>query len=60
MINKTIANAAEAVEDVFSNAVLMFGGFGLSGIPENSIKALLDNFIKFFGRSYQLLKSTRI
>ncbi|AFL86065.1 3-oxoacid CoA-transferase, A subunit [Belliella baltica DSM 15883] len=42
MINKTIANAAEAVEDVFSNAVLMFGGFGLSGIPENSIKALLE------------------
>lgn len=45
MINKTIANAAEAVEDVFSNAVLMFGGFGLSGIPENSIKALLDKDI---------------
>lgn len=41
MINKTIANAAEAVEDVFSNAVLMFGGFGLSGIPENCIQALL-------------------
>ncbi|GAB2631625.1 CoA transferase subunit A [Belliella aquatica] len=45
MINKTIANAAEAVEDVFSNAVLMFGGFGLSGIPENSIQALLDKDI---------------
>lgn len=45
MINKTIANAAEAVEDVFSNAVLMFGGFGLSGIPENSIKAILDKDI---------------
>lgn len=45
MINKTIANAAEAVEDVFSNAVLMFGGFGLSGIPENSIQALLNKDI---------------
>jgi 3-oxoacid CoA-transferase subunit A len=45
MINKTIANAAEAVEDVFSNAVLMFGGFGLSGIPENCIKALLNKDI---------------
>lgn len=42
MINKTIANAREAVEDVFSDSVLMFGGFGLSGIPENSIRALLE------------------
>ena len=42
MINKTIANAREAVKDVFSDSVLMFGGFGLSGIPENSIKALLE------------------
>ncbi|MCH7414518.1 CoA transferase subunit A [Belliella sp. R4-6] len=42
MINKTVANAEVAVADVFSNAVLMFGGFGLSGIPENSIKALLN------------------
>ncbi|EOZ95584.1 Succinyl-CoA:3-ketoacid-coenzyme A transferase subunit A [Indibacter alkaliphilus LW1] len=42
MINKTVANAQEAVADVFSDAVLMFGGFGLSGIPENSIKALLE------------------
>ncbi|MCH7398433.1 CoA transferase subunit A [Belliella sp. DSM 107340] len=41
MINKTVANAEVAVADVFSNAVLMLGGFGLSGIPENSIKALL-------------------
>lgn len=42
MINKTIANATEAVKDVFSDSVLMFGGFGLSGIPENSIRALLE------------------
>jgi 3-oxoacid CoA-transferase subunit A len=42
MINKTIANASEAVKDVFSDAVLMFGGFGLCGIPENSIRALLQ------------------
>jgi 3-oxoacid CoA-transferase subunit A len=42
MIDKTIANAREAVKDVFSDSVLMFGGFGLSGIPENSIKALLE------------------
>jgi 3-oxoacid CoA-transferase subunit A len=42
MINKTVENAEVAVKDVFSNAVLMFGGFGLSGIPENCIKALLE------------------
>ena len=41
MIKKTVAIAEVAVADVFSNAVLMLGGFGLSGIPENSIKALL-------------------
>jgi 3-oxoacid CoA-transferase subunit A len=41
MINKTVENAEEAVKDVFSNAVLMFGGFGLCGIPENCIMALL-------------------
>ncbi|MBW3469428.1 CoA transferase subunit A [Arthrospiribacter ruber] len=42
MINKTVANAREAVQDVSSDMVLMFGGFGLSGIPENCIKALLE------------------
>ncbi len=42
MILKTVANATEAVKEVHSNAVLMFGGFGLSGIPENSISALLE------------------
>jgi 3-oxoacid CoA-transferase subunit A len=46
MINKTIANATEAVSDVVSDSVLMFGGFGLSGIPENAIKALLNKDLK--------------
>ncbi|MGY6744150.1 MAG: CoA transferase subunit A [Cecembia sp.] len=45
MINKTVANAEEAVKDIFSGAVLMLGGFGLSGIPENSITALLERDI---------------
>lgn len=45
MIDKTVSNAREAVADVFSNAVLMFGGFGLSGIPENCIQALLERNI---------------
>lgn len=42
MITKTVTNAAEAVKDVFSGSVLMLGGFGLCGIPENCIKALLE------------------
>lgn len=41
MINKTVKDATEAVKDVFSNSVLMFGGFGLCGIPENCLRALL-------------------
>lgn len=45
MINKTVANAREAVQDIPSGAVLMLGGFGLSGIPENSISALLNRDI---------------
>ncbi|WP_339609486.1 CoA transferase subunit A [uncultured Roseivirga sp.] len=41
MINKVVANADEAVKDIPNNAVLMLGGFGLCGIPENCISALL-------------------
>lgn len=40
-MNKVVKNAAEAVQDVFEGAVLMLGGFGLSGIPENCIAALV-------------------
>jgi 3-oxoacid CoA-transferase A subunit len=46
MINKTVKNAIEAVADIPSNAMLMMGGFGLSGIPENCISALLKLDIK--------------
>ena len=46
MIDKRVKDAAEAVKDVKSNNVLMFGGFGLSGIPENSISALLNMDLK--------------
>lgn len=42
MINKCVANAKEAVKDVKDNSVLMLGGFGLCGIPENCITALLE------------------
>ena len=45
MINKTVKNAREAVADIPSNCTLMMGGFGLSGIPENCIKALFEKDI---------------
>ncbi|GAB3656287.1 CoA transferase subunit A [Echinicola sediminis] len=45
MINKTVSNAEEAVKDIGSNTVLMLGGFGLCGIPENCISALLKKDI---------------
>lgn len=46
MINKQIGGADEAVADVQDNMTLMLGGFGLSGIPENSISALLRKGVK--------------
>lgn len=41
MINKKVANAQEALGDVQDNQTIMVGGFGLSGIPENSIAELV-------------------
>lgn len=46
MIDKVVANADEAVRDIPDNAVLMLGGFGLSGIPENCLAALLRKGVK--------------
>ena len=40
MINKTVNNIEEALKGVQSKMTFMFGGFGLSGIPENCIAAL--------------------
>ena len=40
MINKVVSNIEQALEGVKSNMTFMVGGFGLSGIPENSIAAL--------------------
>jgi len=40
-MNKVVANADEAIRDVFEGAVIMIGGFGLCGIPENLIRALV-------------------
>lgn len=46
MINKVISGADAAVADIPDGAVLMLGGFGLCGIPENCIAALLKTGVK--------------
>src|SRR6266849_3595234 len=46
MINKVVASADEAVADVFDGATLVVGGFGLCGIPENLIAALVRKGVK--------------
>ena len=40
MINKKVKNIEDAIYGVKSGMTFMFGGFGLSGIPENAIAAL--------------------
>ena len=45
-MNKTIANADEAIKDIQDGAVIMLGGFGLCGIPENAINALVRKGVK--------------
>ncbi len=46
MIDKRVKDADDAVRDIPDNATLMLGGFGLCGIPENCIDALLKKGIK--------------
>jgi 3-oxoacid CoA-transferase subunit A len=46
MINKVVQDADEAVSDIGDNSILMLGGFGLSGIPENCIQALIKKGVK--------------
>jgi 3-oxoacid CoA-transferase subunit A len=45
-MNKLVTNADEAVRDIEDGAVIMLGGFGLCGIPENCIAALVKKDIK--------------
>lgn len=45
-MSKLVANADEAVKDIFDGATLTMGGFGLCGIPENSIAALVRLGVK--------------
>jgi len=42
-MNKVFNNAQEAIHDICSGQTLMLGGFGLCGIPENSIAALVES-----------------
>ncbi len=46
MINKVVANADVALDGLTDNMTLMLGGFGLSGIPENCLQALLRKGVK--------------
>ena len=46
MINKQVANVKEALKGVSSEMTLMLGGFGLCGIPENTISELVDMGVK--------------
>ena len=41
-MNKVVKNAEEAIADIQNGQTLMLGGFGLSGIPENCITAMVD------------------
>lgn len=45
-MNKIVKSAAEAVHDVFDGATIAMGGFGLCGIPENCIAALVEKGVK--------------
>ncbi len=45
-MNKVFTNADDAIKDIPDHATIMLGGFGLSGIPENSIAALIRSGIK--------------
>ena len=44
-MNKIVKDAMEAIAPIRSNSTIMLGGFGLCGIPENSIKALSESNI---------------
>ncbi|MCE2876521.1 MAG: hypothetical protein RLZZ548_1133 [Bacteroidota bacterium] len=45
-MRKVYASAEAAIHDIEDGAVLMLGGFGLCGIPENSISALVKKGVK--------------
>jgi 3-oxoacid CoA-transferase subunit A len=46
MINRVVKNVEEALNDIQDGMILMFGGFGLCGIPENCIAELVKKGTK--------------
>ncbi|MBC7829686.1 MAG: CoA transferase subunit A [Chitinophagaceae bacterium] len=46
MMNKVVLNAIEAIADIRDGNTIMLGGFGLCGIPENCIAALVTKGVK--------------
>ena len=46
MIKRVVKNADEAIRDIQDGMTLMVGGFGLCGIPENCISALIRKGVK--------------
>jgi 3-oxoacid CoA-transferase subunit A len=45
-MQKIVTDADDAIRDIPDNAVIMLGGFGLCGIPENCIAALARKGVK--------------
>ena len=45
-MNKIYKDATHAIEDIEDGATIMLGGFGLCGIPENCITALVKKGVK--------------
>ncbi|MBK7886515.1 MAG: CoA transferase subunit A [Bacteroidetes bacterium] len=45
-MNKVVKGAEDAIQDIKDGEVIMLGGFGLCGIPENCIAALVKKGVK--------------
>ena len=45
-MNKVVASSDSAVADIPDGATIMLGGFGLAGMPENLIRALVRRGVK--------------
>jgi 3-oxoacid CoA-transferase subunit A len=45
-MNKVFPNARDVIKDIKDGSTIMLGGFGLCGIPENSISALVETGVK--------------
>ena len=45
-MNKVFTSADDAIKDIRDNSTIMLGGFGICGIPENCIAALVRLGVK--------------